>query len=230
MMRIFTYFLQRHCRAFFRILRGKRGYTLAEMTAVVGITATLTALSVPVVISQIEKGKLSRVAKDIDNLGTAVAKFGAYTNEIPAFDGSGKRDTIQLLVVGQGEDPQDNTGTWGKITRRDDGYNHLVNDSPEGVKGAYTSIGIRWDGPYMPDTKEDPWGHNYYIFVEPLYTPELSTSPDRIFGWILSAGPNGILETSTTSMSPNDNPVNPAAGGDDLGRMIGKANVYQPIQ
>ena len=195
-----------------------------------GVTATLTALSIPIVMTQIEKSKLSRAAKDINNLGNAITTFLDKVKQVPAVDSSGTRNAIQLLIVGRGDDPSDNTGTWGRITRRDDAFNHLVNDSPEGTERVYTNAGFSWGGPYMPDTREDPWGNNYYIFVEPLYTPEPATVPDRIFGWILSAGPNGILETSTTSMTLNDVPVNRTTGGDDLGMMIGKASLYSPLQ
>ena len=217
-------------RGFGHLALNQKGYTLAEMTAVVAVTATLTALSIPVVMEKIEQGKSARVAGDLQTLVDGYIKFIKSTATLPAVDRAGTKDQIQLLTVGRGNDPTDNTGTWGRITRRDDAFNHLVEDSPEGTEDGYTNAGISWDGPYIGDVREDPWGNNYYIYVEPLYTAELATVTDRIIGWIISAGPNGVLETSNTSPTLNDRAVDRAKGGDDLGIMIGKANVNPGIQ
>ena len=62
-----------------------------------------------------------------------------------------------------------------------------------------------WRGPYMSISRPDPWGHRYVIVLEGLASPR---SP---YGWILSAGPDGVFQTSR-----ND----PGAQGDDLGLLL----------
>lgn len=217
-----------------KILSNNWGYTLAEMTAVIGVTATLTALSIPIVVEKMDRAKQARTAQDITRLAQAVQNFFTSTGEWPTRNAAGTRNDIQLLTVGKGNDPRDNTGTWGRVTRRDDAFNHLVDDRPEGTDDVYTNARVEWDGPYVGDMKEDAWGNNYFIYVEPFYTPELPTEASRIFGWIISAGPNGTLETSTTSPTLNDNPVireGRRAGaraveeGDDIGMMLFKDRI-----
>lgn len=48
----------------------------------------------------------------------------------------------------------------------------------------------------------DPWGRRYVILIWPNHRPNLSD------GWVISAGPNGILETAPNSMETS---------GDDIG-------------
>lgn len=48
----------------------------------------------------------------------------------------------------------------------------------------------------------DPWGRRYIILIWTQHRPDLSD------GWVISAGPNGILETAPNNME---------AAGDDIG-------------
>ena len=85
--------------------------------------------------------------------------------------------------------------------------------------GCYGKIGINWRGPYASSlVKCDPWGHNYLVFVYAMYTPTTNcgscnqgVASPKLYGWILSAGPNGLIETPGTSDT---------LLGDDIGLFI----------
>jgi hypothetical protein len=61
---------------------------------------------------------------------------------------------------------------------------------------------VGWKGPYLTATNEDPWGNAYVI-----YAPDFETT-NRVN--VLSAGPDGILQT----------PPNSGVLGDDIAAAI----------
>ena len=61
-----------------------------------------------------------------------------------------------------------------------------------------------YKGPYLPGVEADPWGNQYVLGAN-----NFNTVSDPVY--VLSAGPNGTLET----------PINSTAlGGDDIGLRI----------
>jgi hypothetical protein len=64
--------------------------------------------------------------------------------------------------------------------------------------------GDRWHGPYITRLEADPWGRAYLVNVEGLVDRRESAL-------VLSAGANGIVETSAGAVRP---------GGDDLIQML----------
>jgi hypothetical protein len=62
-----------------------------------------------------------------------------------------------------------------------------------------------WNGPYMSLSRPDPWGRRYIAFLDGLE----DRSPP--YGWVISAGPNGIFETTK-----NDRVIY----GDDMGFLV----------
>jgi prepilin-type N-terminal cleavage/methylation domain-containing protein len=98
-------------------------------------------------------------------------------------------------------------------------FNHVVINNPDhsatvGEAGVdYTTTGgRRWRGPYVSRLGPDPWGNAYIVSIgameadgSPITKP---TTNEKSKGWIISAGPNGILETAPDASS---------LGGDDIG-------------
>jgi hypothetical protein len=86
--------------------------------------------------------------------------------------------------------------------------NHLVKDGNQYIEDKYN-----WEGPYIESVagKTDPWGHNYLVNVEAMYTPTSDHNDTKEYGWIISAGPNGSVDTNIT-----DNEVQE----DDIGLYI----------
>jgi hypothetical protein len=56
--------------------------------------------------------------------------------------------------------------------------------------------GVGWKGPYLSSYDTDPWGNAYVI-----NTPDLETT-NKVY--VLSAGPDGILQTPTDASPAND--------------------------
>jgi prepilin-type N-terminal cleavage/methylation domain-containing protein len=112
------------------------------------------------------------------------------------------------------------------IPARNNAFNHLGRNDPnaDNVTGSdilgardydeTESRSKRWKGPYIANVSVDPWGQTYIAHVgamEENGIPVIITSP-RLFekpeGWILSAGPDGLLQTS---------PTDTTLSGDDIG-------------
>lgn len=215
---------------------GKRGYTLMEVAAVVAVSATLAAVALPVVTDKTNEGKVVAGKQDCQNIGNAIATFYKDTGIWPAFNGTsptavttavpytGTVYTYQILRTGSDltHDPKALAGvTWSAVGGATDALqNHLVVDKPGGsTPNGYRTYGFNWKGPYI-DTladKRDPWGNNYLVYVAGMYTPSSNISGTlvayvpKIYGWVISAGPNGILETEITKDQPQ---------GDDVGLVL----------
>jgi len=54
--------------------------------------------------------------------------------------------------------------------------------------------GSRWKGPYIAGVSADPWGNAYIINAD-----QFSVAGSPL--WILSAGPNGVVDTQANSVT-----------------------------
>lgn len=93
-------------------------------------------------------------------------------------------------------------------------FNHVVLNNPNadatiGEAGKdYTTTGSRrWKGPYVSRLGVDPWGNAYIVSIGAMEA-DGSLIVANAKGWIISAGPNGVLETE---------PDGTVLGGDDIG-------------
>ena len=144
-------------------------------------------------------------------------------------------NNLRILAVCTGagscasELPGETAANWSTLSTqlsgtaaRNNFYNHVViNDPP--ADGTAGTLGTdykttKWKGPYITKLGPDPWGFAYIIHIGAVQktgcpvastgAPPLCTLPAAGKGWILSAGPDGTLQTG-----PNAN----ALVGDDLG-------------
>jgi hypothetical protein len=69
-----------------------------------------------------------------------------------------------------------------------------------------------WRGPYLSRNRLDPWGNSYLILVEPLW----AQNPGGPMGLVISAGPNGVIETDLTALTVTVPSSNISPAGDDL--------------
>jgi hypothetical protein len=72
------------------------------------------------------------------------------------------------------------------------------------VHGGESRCGEQWKGPYMRPVPPDPWGRAFVAGVRGYSQPA-----GRV--WVLSAGPNGAIETGPDDAEPV---------GDDLGVIV----------
>lgn len=122
-------------------------------------------------------------------------------------------------------------GNTSVIPARNNGFNHLGRNDPnaDNISGS-DLLGVRdydetegrskrWKGPYIANVSLDPWGHTYIVHVgameengNPVFITLLRAGLfEKPEGWILSAGPDGILQTS---------PTDTALAGDDIGFIL----------
>lgn len=221
-------------------LKDSRGVTLYETTAVVAMTSIIAAVAIPVAVDRIENAKESRAAREAIILASAMTGFFEDTGRWPGeAEIRTPGSTICFLQTGvPSSDP--NAGTLlpdtrnlGLIDARDflgrpcdsvTATNTLnVNDylvrKPSGL--TYPN----WRGPYMEPIASDPWDRAYlinllpFIFSGEVDDPGLGKFADTGgklgFAWVLSVGPDRLLQTALTAPQI-------AAGSDDIGKNLGK--------
>ncbi len=104
------------------------------------------------------------------------------------------------------------TGAW-LTGNRDALQNHLEKGLTTGGQPYPTTSSFGWKGPYLTDFKSDPWGSKYYINATYLQPGSANNAV-----WVLSAGPNQIIETNFAQ--PASGATAPSLGGDDIGHRI----------
>lgn len=241
---------------FLRKVNRSKGYTLIEAATVVGITATMAIITVPIASQKMEDSKVATAGSTTQAIGTAMSKFFGDTASFPIADGaigSVMNGVIvkKLKVLRSGVDEKDNNldpgldislnnsdlqfwapsaeatvdqadaGTDGASGPFHNLNDHLVND-----RLGYGEGDLNWLGPYIPVVDQDPWGRNYLVYVRAIDFDSLAvvgknqnikapatadSGGRRIFGWIISAGPDENLQTA---------PTDPSIEGDDVGTIL----------
>ncbi len=170
-----------------RYVQGEKGFTLIEVLVVAGIVAILAGILVPLILKEIDESRISRAYGDIRSISAAMLVFKKDTGMWPDMDNNCQR-TVTLLR-GVGNMPQDASNK-GFVNTVESTYNdHLVQTS-----GCYNN----WKGAYIAWVTADPWGNSYITNADAF---RIDSGPI----WILSAGPDGIVDTpSTGDMLLND--------------------------
>jgi hypothetical protein len=168
----------------------------------------------------------------LNAIASAISSFHGETNEWPDRQGTnpdfyevlrsgntnassaGDFELFGTPSTGNVEDPDVGGTDWAATTSTVDAFvNHLTLD-----EAGYKDNGINWDGPYMPQVFNDPWGRNYLIYAKAYTAGDNGT--DDIYVWVISAGPNETLETNVTSPILNDDPdETKSTSADDIGKM-----------
>ena len=226
-------------------LKERKGFTLPEVAAVVAITGTLAAIVVPVSIDQIEKGRRARAAMDVNGISQAISGFFRDTGEWPDRKGTDP-DFYQVLrsgntnanfdlfgtaTTGNVEDPEVGNTDWVATTGTVDAFvNHLTLDNPGGStatpNSGYVDNEVNWDGPYMPQVFNDPWGRNYLVYSLAFTQGTVNSdgTGSDIYVWVISGGQNETLETDVSSPILNDEPATDlSTSADDVGLMMFRA-------
>ena len=174
---------------------GKRekGFTLIEVIVVAGIIAILAGILVPLIFKEIDEARITRATADIKSIQTAIMVFRKDTGKWPALSDDCTTPITQL--EGNGNPSSNDINSYGYDTSVTKSFNDYLQKN----NGCYNN----WKGPYMADVTPDPWGRKYYLNARDFDTGSSA--------WIISAGPNGVLETPVTSM---------IVVGDDTGVMI----------
>ncbi len=150
------------------------------------ILVSLSGVLMPAIGSEIGKARQGQVYLDMQAIASGLAAYSRDTLTLPT--GVQGRTNVAWLY-GPGLMPDGNSFDEGGESRPLD--DALLNARMGGTG---------WKGPYAAALQPDPWGHAYLVNVEGWVDP-------REHAMVLSAGPNGRVETRPTVTR---------AAGDDL--------------
>ncbi|HTP05822.1 MAG TPA: type II secretion system protein GspG [Nitrospirota bacterium] len=176
-------------------LHNQKGFTLIEVIVVAGIIAVLAGILVPLIFKEIDESKIARASADVRSISNAVIILRKDTGQWPV--SSSCQSTVTLLT-GAGNVPA-LAGGWNGATPLSFDLRLNTDDVP-----CWPNT---WKGPYLAAVNADPWG-NAYITNADAFVSGANPKPQV---WILSAGPDGIVQTKVTDM---------VASGDDVGLRI----------
>jgi general secretion pathway protein G len=164
-------------------LKPEKGFTLIEVIVVAGIIAVLAGILVPLIFKEIDESKISRAAADVRSISNAMIILKKDTGSWPIT--ATCSNTVTLL-----------TGAGTVLPVAVDWSNAVV-----GILDDYLAIDDNgcwpstWKGPYMAVVNPDPWGNAYMVNADAL----LSAANPKPPIWIVSAGPDGVLDTVASS-------------------------------
>ncbi len=161
-------------------LREQKGFTLIEVIVVAGIIAVLAGILVPLIFKEIDESKISRAAADVRSISSALFVMRKDTGQWPV---STSCIPDVTMINSQGTMPTFIDPAWnsGNSVR----FENYLNSDSNGCWGAM------WKGPYLSYVGRDPWGGMYVVNADAF----LTTNPV----WIISAGPDGIVQTAATA-------------------------------
>jgi prepilin-type N-terminal cleavage/methylation domain-containing protein len=225
--------------------RDPRGFTMIEVMIAVAAIVMLSAMLAPVGLSWLDEGRAARAQNDAAAIGTAMMRFFQDTSKWPGqVEILQPSSTVRFLTVGTagagafptvvGSVGIGSATCAGGLTGVVGGTTSFAGAAPSSansldvldylVSPPSSTNYPNWRGPYLPiDLTADPWGRVYVINVIPMFCDESVTAaaPGGVlgYGWVMSAGPNGTLQTLFTASRL-------AAGADDVGAPFGKRAVY----
>ncbi len=193
-------------------MRNTRAFTLIEIIVAVALVAILSAAIAPSVLNNIAQGRNTRAMSDVQAIASAIMMFKNDTGFFPRYtqpsgSATDKVKTFNFLVSRNGTWPPNKDGnTWWPTTYTDgvegiasceDFTSHLMNGSSRysGPDSAYdrasdpsdpTAVGFR--SGLISSDPADPWGNKYFCNIAQLGQIGRAV-------WIISAGPNKILDT-----------------------------------
>ncbi|TAN38686.1 MAG: prepilin-type N-terminal cleavage/methylation domain-containing protein [Nitrospirae bacterium] len=174
------------------ILKKQSGFTLIEVIVVAGIIAVLAGILVPIIFKEIDESKKTRATADVKSISSALMVLKKDTGQWPV---SANCSPGVTMLVGNGAVPA-LAANWDNSS-----VNNFSNYLATDDNGCWPNT---WKGPYMPTVTADPWGNAYMINAVDF----LSVANPPATVWLISAGPNGVLDTAATVSALN---------GDDIG-------------
>lgn len=188
--------------------RRQQGFTLIEAAVAIAVVAILSGIIVPLVIKNIQDSQIARSKNDVQVIAAALASQLKDTGVRPSAtvasfaDGGASKtwaSTTASTVGGVTLTGTNNTFTnlfCTPATATADNVQKLFfGASTTNTKNSE----FAYKGPYLANdvaVKTDPWGNPYMIFG---YSGTNGASNGPI--WVVSAGPNGLLSSVTTTIA-----------------------------
>lgn len=215
-----------------KILKNGNGFTLIEMIVVIAIIVILSTLIMTQIQNHVPRAKIAKAQRDVGTLTQVTTIFEMDNGQSPVRKDKTTKEYFYLLftadengdLVMEDEQGNDKSASGAldvaaiPALRRDNAVFHLLLNSRE-YAVAKNIQGIRsgWDGAYLDTLPLDPWGNSYLMYLRPLWDSNATmTEPNgaivRQKAWVISAGPNRLLETDLTT--------DYLLQGDDIGVII----------
>jgi type II secretory pathway pseudopilin PulG len=175
------------------------GISLVEVAIVVSVMAMLTGILAPAGFQLVGQARDVRVLHDCQGIRDALVKMLTDLGKTSLRLAGDTSPRVELLVS-DGPVPAAASATETAWTRDVEASGaidlldrYLITNDPAGDASRgwlppVTAGALGWRGAYLrTETDADPWGHRYAVNVR-----YLGQRPDVL---VLSAGPNGIVET-----------------------------------
>jgi len=212
----------------------RAGFSLFEVTVAVAIVAILAvAIGLPV-MKNLNKGKVARAQSDARVIGNALMEFYKDTGQWPVQMDKDANPEVWRLVgnyelgggnkgIPGGMENVKGAKTWSSFGNSATLTEQLIRNRsgqihPLYVESRNPQVKPGWDGPYLNEVPLDPWGHPYLVnigYALPAVSGTVTASNDYHNVMVLSAGQDGVFETTMDVKSYNEEP-----GGDDIGYTI----------
>ena len=182
------------------------------MVVTLAIIGFLAAILVPLVNKYVDDARTTRAAQEAQTIATGVLNFNKDTGKWPIFQSGVNITTtssIYTILVSPGNNPTCTLSNIG-CTSWTSATNATVSSELEFNTPTFTTSGkFAWRGPYVTNTGSDPWSNTYIINASNLGFGVNNAA------FVLSAGPNGQIETNfTQSIGSGSSSI--VVGGDDV--------------
>ena len=188
----------------------KRGFTLIEIITVLAILSILAGVLIPITIKNIDESRLTAAQKDTNAIVAAIVNFHIDTKTWPVYTSYPGSKNVYILKTDEGADAAAaGNGVW--LSANSDFFFEQLIDNETNPR--YTD----WRGPYLGEFKPDPWGRKYYASIGSLWdNGGWAAGADPAQAWVISAGPDGNIDTDPKGMLNGD----PTGDEDDIGFLI----------
>ena len=204
-------------------VKNDAGFTLIELTVVLAVIVTLALILTPSITNFINDSRVARAKSDTQTVASAVMQFNRDNGFFPQWSAANAggpglvANKIDLLVSPGNVPTVASANTWTTGTTDTLG-NQLLNNTPAyAMKTATSAFG--WNGPYLSSgIGADAWNNRYTVnvgLIDVTQGTQTSAGAPKSAVWVISAGPNGQMETTFTQTI-----TAATVGGDDMGVRI----------
>jgi prepilin-type N-terminal cleavage/methylation domain-containing protein len=204
--------------------RLQRGFTLIELTVVLAVIVTLALVLTPSITNFINDSRVARARSDTQTIAAAVIQFYRDTGFFPQWHtanagGPGLAANKVDLLISAGNVPSVASANLWTTGTTDDLNDQLLTNAPGyAVRTATAAFG--WNGPYLSSgISADAWNNRHMVNIGAIDTTQGTQTAGgaaKSAVWVISAGPNGQIETPPTQAIT----AAPTPAGDDLGVRI----------
>ncbi len=205
------------------------GINLVEVTVALALLVTLALVLTPSIADIINDSRVARARNDCNTIASAIVQFRKDTGFFPqwarALPGRpGETRERLVLLTGPGNAPTGDAGNialqpWlspsGQLSTGALGDQLIANTPVYPPRGPSAALG--WNGPYLSSpVGADPWNNRYMVNVgaaDPSREPQATGGDNAV--WVISAGPNGIIETPFVQPG-----TSAKLSGDDVGSRV----------